>query len=464
MRRSPILCLLALSGCATMEPHYLRPDHAVPAAFPIGPASPAPGTGQPWADIGWHDFFVDPRLEQVIAASLQYNRNLRIAIANVEVARAQYRIQRSALVPQIGGAGEAAYGRGTAGPTGGHPDLQGYSLSVGVSSYELDLWGRVRSLNKEALEQYLATDEARRSTEIGLVSEVATAWLTLGADRASLQVSRTTAVSAGASLALARQRFAGGITSELDVRQAETLVEQVRGDIADLVTLVDQDRNALTLLVGAPVPDALLPGGVDETPPLSASLPANLGSEVLTTRPDVLAAEHRLRASNFDIGAARAAFFPTISLTGAAGLASASLGKLFTGGAFNWSVGPSISLPFLDGGRRRATLDQARAQKNVEVATYEGTVQTAFREVADALARRGTIDEKVAAADALVATARSSLSLSTDRYRNGTDSYLTVLVAQQTLYGAQGTLITARLTRSTNTVTLYQVLGGGLRP
>ena len=446
-----------------MEPHYARPDQAVPAIFPVGPASPAPGTERPWADIGWHDFFLDPRLQQVVAESLRYNRNLRVAIANVEVARAQYRIQRSALVPQINGAGDATYGRGTAGPTGVHPNLESYALSVGVSSYELDLWGRLRSLNKEALEQYLATDESRRSIQIGLISEVATAWLTLGADRASLQVSRTTAASAGSSLALTQQRFAAGIASELDVREAETLVDEVRGNIADLVTLVDQDRNALDLLVGEPVADALLPGGVDESPVLHASLPANLSSDVLIARPDVASAEHTLRASNFSIGAARAAFFPTISLTGAGGLASASLGKLFTGGAFNWNIGPSISLPFLDGGRRRAELNQARAQKDVEVATYERTVQTAFREVADALARRGTIDEKVSAAEALVTSARSSLSLSTDRYRNGTDGYLTVLTAQVTLYNAQSLLVTARLMRSTNTVTLYQVLGGGLR-
>ena len=464
MRPILALCILAVSGCATMEPHYVRPDDAIPATFPVGPASPPPGVEQPWADIRWHDFFIDPRLEQVIATSLRYNRNLRIAIGNVEVARAQYRIQRSALVPQIDGGGDATYGRGTAGPTGGHPNLQEYAVSVGVSSYELDLWGRLRSLNKQALEQYLATDETRRSVQIGLISELATAWLTLGADRASLGVSRTTAVSAGASLALTQQRFAAGIASELDVREAETLVDQVRGDIADLVTLVDQDRNALTLLAGAPVLDTLLPGGVDAAAVLHASLPANLSSDVLTSRPDVASAEHSLRASNFNIGAARAAFFPTVSLTGSAGAASTSLSKLFTGGAFNWSVGPSISLPFLDGGRLRAELNQARAQKNVQVATYENTVQTAFREVADALARRGTIDEKVAAADALVASARSSLSLSTDRYRNGTDSYLTVLTAQVTLYDAQTTLITARLTRSTNTVTLYQVLGGGLQP
>jgi multidrug efflux system outer membrane protein len=466
----PILLLATLlGGCATMEPHYVRPDRAIPPALPTGPAYPAPGAGGPaWAGVGWSDFFADPRLKQVIAAALANNRDLRIAIANIEKARAQYRIQRSALIPQVTGQASATYGETSAnsetipGLTGVRSNDESYALSLGVSSYELDLWGRVRSLNKESLEQYLSTEESRRATQISLISETATAWLTLASDRTGLDVAQRTLASAQASVDVTVKRFSGGIASQLDVRQAETIAQQARAQVAQSITSIAQDQNALQLLVGAPVPDALQPTALDDNVALLTALPTNLDSRVLLTRPDVVSAEHQLRAANFDIGATRAAFFPTISLTGSAGLASTSLSSLFTGGSTNWSVSPSVTLPFLNIGKLKAQLDQSKAEKAVQVATYEKALQTAFREVADALARRGTIDEEVAADQAVVAAAADSLRLSTLRYAHGSDTYLNVLDAQRTLYSAEQTLVAARLTRAANMVTLYQVLGGGL--
>lgn len=468
---APFLLAAMLAGCATMEPHYARPDQVVPVALPSGPAYPPAGSADsPWADIGWSDFFVDPRLKQVIASALDNNRDLRVAIANIEKARAQYRIQRSELVPQVTGQATANYGESSAnsittqGGTGVHANQESYSLSAGASSYELDLWGRIRSLNKEALEQYLAIAETGRATRISLISETATAWLALASDRSILDVNRRTLASAQASVDLARKRFEGGITSQLDVRQAETLAQQARAQVAQSITSIAQDQNALQLLVGAPVSDALQPNALDDRVALLTALPNNLDSSVLLTRPDVLSAEHDLRAANFDIGSARAAFFPTISLTASGGVASTSLSNLFTSGSTNWSFSPTITLPFLNVGKLKAQLDQSKAEKTIQIATYQKAVQTAFREVADALARRGTVDEEVAANQALVTTAADSLRLSTLRYERGSDTYLNVLEAQRTLFSAEQTLVTARQTRVNNLVTLYQVLGGGLRP
>ena len=453
------VCLAAgLCSCATMEPHYTRPADAVPSAFPVAITNATAGAGVNWADVGYQDFFADTRLRQVIATALENNRDLRIAIANIQAARAQYRVQRSELVPTVGGNASADISGGT-GNDSTSPNR--YQLSVGVSSYELDLWGRIRSLSKSALEQYLATEEAALSTRIVLVSAVATAWLQLAADRTGLKVAQDTLRSSQESVVVAKRRLDAGVASGLDLQQATTIVAQAEAAIAQQKTAVAQDKNALDLLVGAPVPETLLAPIVDDKVALLNQLPANLASDALLKRPDVLAAEHRLRSSNFDIGAARAAFFPTISLTGSVGTASTSLSGLFSG--LGWSFGPGVTLPFLDGGRNRANLDFARAQNVAQVATYERTVQIAFREVADGLARRGTIDDEVAANAKLVAAAAASLKLSRLRYDVGIDTYLNVLEAQRTLFSAQQSLVTARLARAANTVTLYQVLGGGVR-
>lgn len=455
-----------LAGCATMEPRYARPYQTVSEEFPRGPAYPVRGSSEPWADIGWNDFFADPRLKSLIQNALVNNRDLRVAIANIDKARAQYRIQKSALIPTINGDADAGFGRTSANssPTGVRSSQESYSLSVGVTSYEVDLWGRIRSLNKESLELYLATDAAARATQISLISEVASAWLAYAADQSRLSVARATLASAQRSNDIAQKRFRGGIASKLDASQSATLVEQSRGRIAELVTLVAQDENALRLLVGAPIDTTLLPRSLDDRIANREALPANLDSRVLISRPDVIAAERRLRAANYNIGAARAALFPTISLTGAAGLQSTSLANLVGAGSTFWSFLPSISLPFLDGGRRKAELDVSRADKTIQVATYEKAVQTAFREVSDALARRGTVDEQLASAVAQVAVARDALRLSRLRYEGGIDTYFNVLDAQRTLFTAEQNLVDVRQIRGNNLVTLYQVLGGGLKP
>jgi multidrug efflux system outer membrane protein len=457
------LCSLAvmagvlLTGCASLEPTYHRPAPPVPAAWPIGPAYPAT-IDSPVAD--WRQVFPDPRLSAVIEQALANNRDLRVAIAQIQASRAEYQVQRAELLPTFDGSVGADRGRTYTGlPAsfgGAYSTATTYSASVSTTSYELDLFGRVRSLTRSALETYLATDEARRSIQISLVAEVA-------ADASLLDVSRTTVASAHANLDLARRRLAGGVASELDVSNAETILDQAQDDVARYTTQVAQDKNALDLVVGAPVATANLPSGVDDPATRLGKPPEALNSKVLLQRPDVLEAEHTLRGANASIGAARAAFFPSISLTGSGGVESASLSKLFAGGSGVWSFAPTITLPIFDGGANRGNLDYAKAEDRIDAAQYQKTIQTAFREVSDALAQRGTIRERLRAQRAQVAAAANSLRLAEALYARGSDSYLDVLTAQRTLYSAQQSLIAVELIDETNVVTLYKVLGGGLR-
>lgn len=460
-----------LGGCATLEPRYQRPALPTPNAFPDASATDTSGSA---AAVGWKTFFVDPRLRSVVELALANNRDLRVAVANVQAARAQYRVQRSDLFPKLNGAFGATYGRepisaatgGTSSSTGGvdHIDEHQYTASLGVSAYELDLFGRVRSLTKAALQTYLASEEARRASQISVISETANAWLTLAADRAVLKAAQDTLTSSRASLDIAQKRFANGVASQLDVRQAETLADQARADVANDLTIVAQDRNALNLLTGSPVADALLPD-LSETQDASslvlADLPAGLPSDVLLARPDVLQAEHTLRADNAQIGAARAAFFPSISLTASGGGTSPSLSSLLKGSSGTWSFTPQITLPIFDGGANRANLAYAKAERSVAIAQYEKAIQTAFSEVDNALARRANVGEQIAGQSAQVEAATDTLKLSQARYDRGADTYLNVLIAQRTLYSARQALIAARLTQWTNTVTLYAALGGG---
>lgn len=447
-----------LTGCATLEPRYSRPDAPVPASFPQGGAyGRAVASATDPASLPWREVFLDRRLQQVVEAALTNNRDLRIAAANIEAARAQYRIQRSAQFPFVtAGAGASAVRAG--GQTG-----ESYTVEAGVSSFELDLFGRLRSLSRSALQQFFATEEATRATRISLMAETANAWLTLAADRSLLAIAQQTAATAGETTTLTRQRLQGGVSSQLDVSQAETILEQARSDVASLTTQVAQDRNALDLLVGAPVADALLPPQLDETGLVTTEVPAGISSEVLLRRPDVLQAENQLRAANANIGAARANFFPRISLTGVAGLASTALGQLFTGGAFTFNVGPSVSLPIFNAGANRANLAYTQAQRTAATASYERAIQIAFREASDALARRGTIEAQLGAQRRLTAAASTTATLASARYRVGAEGYLTVLDAQRTLYSAQRQLVGTRLLRDSNLVTLYRALGGGLR-
>ena len=501
MTRKIVLALLgasALAGC-NLAPKYVRPEGAVPAALPQGGVYPAAATDAPdVSKIGWQTFFTDDRLRKTIALGLENNRDLRVAAANVLQARAQYRIQRADLVPSTTVSGSGTYtnnifggasagagagagsgagagagaGAGTGGGVGAgaggaavgsnSSNLEFYSVNAGFSAFELDLFGRVRNLNRAALEQYFATEEAQRAARISLIAEIATAWATLGSDQDQLRISQDTLKAFEQSLELTRAQFRIGVASELEARQAETSYQSARNDIAVLKTRVAQDKNALDLLVGAPVTADLLPQGLGNGDAALQVLPAGLSSEVLLRRPDVLQAEHQLIAQNANIGAARAALFPRISLTATLGTISTALSGLFAGGSFTYTGAPSVSLPLFDGGRLRGNVDYARASQQAAVSTYEKTVQTAFREVADALAQRGTIDEQIAAQTARVGAANVALRISDARYRAGVESFLNTLDSQRSAYAAQQQLVTTRLTRISNLVELYRSLGGGL--
>ena len=456
-RAVPLAIALLAGGCTTLEPAYRRPPAPTPATFPQGDAyAPAAAAPDP-AKLPWREVFLDARLQAVIESALAENRDLRIAAANILAARAQYRVQRSARFPQVT-ATASALGVRQLGSSG-----ESYGVDIGVSSFELDLFGRVRSLTNAAFQQYLATEEGARATRISLIAETASAWLTLAADRSFLEVASQTAATAEQAVNLTRSRLRGGISSQLEVSQAETIWEQARSDLAAFTTQVAQDRNALDLLVGAPVADEQLPAGVsDAVGFVTADVPAGLSSEVLLRRPDVLQAENQLRAASANIGAARANFFPRITLTGLLGLASPALGQLFSGGAFTYTAGPGVSLPIFTAGANRATLDFARAQQKAAVANYERAIQSAFRETADALARRGTIGEQLTALRRLTAASQTALELSSARYRVGSEAFLTVLDAQRSRYVAQQQLISALLVRETSIVSLYRALGGGL--
>ena len=451
-----------LGGCIDLAPAYQRAPAPTPGGFPTGPAY-AP-VAQPQPVVGWRDFFADPKLKTVIQQALANNRDLRIAIANIAAARAQYHVQRAALLPTASAQASATYARTPADVAGASSAVNErlYSLTAGASAYQLDLFGKVRNLTRAAQEQYFATREARDAAQITLVSEVAADYLTFGADRALLKIAQDTLASSSESLGVIQRRFADGIGSQLDVSQAETIVQQARFDVARLTTQAAQDRNALELVVGAPVAEDLLPAGVGEPVVVLDRLPEAVSSGVLLQRPDVLQAEDQLRAANADIGAARAAFFPSIALTGSGGVTSLALSTLFKGAAGSWTFVPTVSQTLFDAGANRGNLAYARAQRDVSLATYEKAIQTAFREVADALAERGTIDEQLAAQQGLTAAAADSLRLSSARYERGSDTYLNVLVAQRTLYAAQQSLVATQLAKQSNLVTLYAVLGGGL--
>jgi len=456
---------LLLTGC-DLAPAYHRPGLPAPATLPSGGPYPAATAGSAQAsDIAWQDFFIDPALAQVIATGLANNRDLRIALANVEQARALYRVQRADLLPTIGANGGATYARSAATQTfpGQDRTTHIYSVNAGFSSFEIDLFGRVRNLTRAALEQYLATEEGTHATRITLIAEIASAYLIMAADQDQLKISQATLESFRQSLDLTQAQFRIGVASELEVRQAQTGFEQARYDIAALQTQIARDQNALNLLVGTTVTADQLPTGLGDHAFTLADLPAGLSSEILLQRPDVLQAEHQLKAQYANIGAARAAFFPQISLTALAGTLSPALSGLFDKGSYTWQVAPSATQTIFDFGRNAANLRYAKASRDAALATYERAIQTAFREVADALAERGTINEQVAARADRVTAAATAYRLSDARYRAGVDPFLTTLDAQRTLYGAQQNLVQTRLDAASNLVELYRALGGGLR-
>lgn len=467
---------VAFAGC-TLEPNYERPAvPAVPDAWPQGPAYdklPPKGEGVVDAsDIGWREFFTDPLMQAIIEETLEHNPDVRIAAFNVAAAQAQYRIQRADLFPSIDAtaleqvqkfpSGVVTSGLGSSGTTARPGITRFYDVGIGFTSYEIDLFGRIRSLDHERLEQYFAYAETRRATRITLVSEIANVYLSLLADEALLKLTQDTLANQQAAYDLTQQSFDGGVASELDLRQAEIALDTARANLAQYTRQVAQDLNGF-VLVGAPLPKDLPPGMSFEDYRFVADLTPGLPSQVLLRRPDVLSAEHNLIAANADIGAARAAFFPSITLTGSYGSASRQLTGLFDKGSTAWTFSPQISVPIFAGGANVAGLDLSKIEKNVQVATYEKTVETAFREVADALAARGTLDEQLAADQALADASRKAYELAGLRFENGVDSYLSVLDAQRTLYSAQQTLISIKLARLQNQVTLYKALGGGWR-
>jgi multidrug efflux system outer membrane protein len=449
-----------------MAPKYTQPAAPVPAAWPSGPAykaEVAKPADKPVADIPWREFFIDEQLRKLIALALENNRDLRVAALNIERSQALYQIQRADLLPKVDASTGASFQRvpETLSGTGSAMRVDQYNIGLGVSSYELDLFGRVRSLKNQALEQYLATEQAGRSVQISLVSLVTATYLVLAADHERLQLARETLTNQQESYKLTKSRFEAGVTSLLTVNQTKTIVDAARVDIARYTTMVAQDENALNLVVGSNVPPELLPQSLSETLASLKDISPGLPSDVLLSRPDILQAEGQLKGANANIGAARAAFFPRITLVSSIGFGTDDLAGLFKPGSLAWKFAPQITLPIFDGGSNRANQKVAEVDRDIAVALYEKAIQNAFREVADALAQRGTIDEQVAAQQSLTDATAESYRLSQARFDKGVDSYLTVLDSQRSLYGAQQNLITARLSRLANLVTLYKVLGGG---
>ena len=454
--------LLALGGCSLI-PDYQRPDAPVADAWPQGPAYAADAGEAGAALPAWRSFFRDAALQRAIEVALDNNRDLRVAALNVEAYQALHRIQRAEQFPQLDARGTGTRQRLPADltRTGSAATNGEYGATVGVSDWELDLFGRLRSLSEAALEQYFATAHARRSTQIALVASVADAWLTLQADRELLALSEDTLRTYEQSLALTQRSFDVGVASALELTQSRTAVEGARVSVAQYTRLVAQDRNALQLLLGHAVPDDL-PAAVPLEQAQLAELPVGLPSDLLQRRPDILEAEHLLKAANADIGAARAAFFPSISLTGRAGTTSTELSGLFKGGSGTWLFQPSINLPIFTAGSLKGSLDYAKLQKQIEVAQYEQAIQTAFSEVADGLAARTTYAEQLKAERDLVATSAEYYRLAERRYRTGVDSHLTLLDAQRQLFVARQRLIGDRLAQLSSEIALYKALGGGV--
>lgn len=467
MKRSSLLLLGGIAvgaiGC-TMAPKYVRPEAPVPTQWPTGDAfaQNQPKAGAPAASaLAWREFVADAKLQQVIAMALTNNRDLRLAALNVEQMRALYRIQRDTLFPSVTASGSGAKQRTSVEltETGKPLVTESYSASLGVLSWELDFFGRIRSLKNEALEKYLATEHARRSAQTLLIASVANAYIALAADSETLTLAKDTLRTQEKSYEMVRQQYAAGVAMELELRQAQVPLETARGAVAQYTRQVAQDENALNLLVGTPVSAELRPGALDGVG-LFKEVAAGLPSEVLLVRPDVLQAESQLKAANADIGAARAAFFPSISLTGTIGSASADLSGLFGSGTDTWSFAPKATLPIFDA-RTWSAHRASKVQREIAVAQYEKAIQTAFREVVDALAARGTLDQQLSAQQSLVEALSVAYKLAAMRYDKGVDSYLVVLDAQRSLFSAQQGLVALRMAKMASQVRLYAVLGGG---
>ncbi len=454
MRRAAALLALLATGCMSLEPNYVRPDPAIPASWPVGD----PYLRQSEATlpaVTYQQIFRDPRLQTLIEQGLANNRDLMVAAANIAAARAQFQIQRAQQFPTLNAnAGVTATGDKSSTVSAD------YQAGLGVPNFELDLFGRLRSLSHVQLQRYFATEAAARATRLTLVSEIASDWLNYAADSSLLLIARQTADSAEKSVRITRLRLQGGVAPRTDLSQAEEILSQAQADLARQRTAVAQDVNALQLLVGAPIDRKLLPASIDEAFGTIAELPTGIDSYVLLRRPDVMQAEYHLRAANAQIGAARAALFPRITLTGLLGFASSALTKLFTGGAFGWQASVDASYTIFQAGAGHANVRLSEAQRNAALATYQKAIQTAFREVADALARRGTINDELGARQRQQAAAADVYQLEEARYRAGIDSFLASLDAQRSYYATQQAVVQTKLIAAQNLVDLYQSLGG----
>jgi NodT family efflux transporter outer membrane factor (OMF) lipoprotein len=445
------LCVAACLGACSMIPTYQRPAPPVPDAWGYATAEKGPVA----AALPWQDFFVDARLTQLIEIALNNNRDLRIAVLNIEQARAEYDIRRADQIPNVG---IIANGSRANTASGGTATL--YTAGIGFTTWEVDLFGRVSSLSQAALAQYFATEEGRKAAQISLVSSIASTWLTLVADDEALEITRQTLATREESLRLTRLRFENGATSELDVRLAESLAESARAALAQLTRQRAFDLHALALLLGQPVPAQFQTPASTESVTLP-DLPAGMPSEVLIARPDVRAAEEQLVSANANIGAARAAFFPRITLTAGVGRASSDLSGLFSGGSWGWTAAPQLVQPIFDAGRNSAGLASAEVGRDIALAQYERAIQSAFREVSDALAGRATFGDQLAALQRVVEAESVRFKLSELRYNSGVSSYLDLLDAQRALYTARLLLVQTRAQQLQSQVLLYKALGGG---
>ena len=457
MRR--ILVLLAATSALTacsMEDPYVRPTLPVQPALPAGGVYPVQALELP--SIRYTEVFADKRLQTLIGQALVNNRDLRVAASDILAARAQYRIQRADRFPQVDLSGRYAHTGGGRVATSGSNDS--YTADLGVTAFELDLFGQVRSLTGAALQRYLASEAAARATRLTLVGDVAEAWLTYAADASLLRIAEQTVSNAERSVTLTQARLQGGVAPRTDLRQAQSILATAQADVAQQRTAVAQDFNALQLLVGAPIDANLLATSVEEAAASFAQLPAGVRSEVLLRRPDIAEAEHQLRATNGEVGAARAALFPTISLTTTLGYASTALSSLFKGGAYGYTAGGGVTYPLFQAGAGRAGLAYAKAQRDAAVASYEKAIQSAFRETADTLARQGTIADQQAADQLQLDAATDTYTLTDARYRGGDETFLASLDAQRSLYAAQRSMVSVQLVGAVNRVALYRALGG----
>lgn len=460
---SAVVMTVSLTGC-TLIPDYQRPASPVDQQWPQGVAYPQGEQGA-YINLGWKDYFTNPSLQQLIQVALDNNRDLRIAALNVEAYQAQYRIQRSELFPQlnVSGSGSRQFLPKYVNQTDKSAISSQYSVTAGITQYELDFFGRIRSLNENALQQYFATEQARNTAQMSLVASVANAWLTWQADQALLKLTEETLASNEATYTLTKRSNEVGVASSLDLAQARTTVEDAKAKLATYQRQVAQDKNQLVLLLGTDIPKEVLATEQDALlkAPYVKEIPVGLPSDLLQNRPDIIEAEHKLLAANANIGAARAAFFPSISLTSNAGTMSASFSNLFDDASGTWLFQPTINLPIFTAGRLSANLDYATLQKDINVANYEKTIQTAFSEVANGLAARKTYKDQVEAQANLVEANQTYYNLAEQRYLAGVDSYMTLLDAQRSLFASQQGLINVRLARLATEIDLYKTLGGG---